>query len=108
MAKVTKHQAKDGSLHNTARECETHDRKLRIAPAMEKFVNSLPADAPGLGNVEGHPAIALEDLPKFLSEHAEQLRDAINNALVVRRPRKAKKVATPAAPAANDSELKAA
>jgi len=91
MAKVVKHEAKDGSLHNTARACEAHDRKLRIAPAMEKFVNGLAVDAPGLGtDSEGHPAIALEDLPKFLAEHAEQLRDAIIGALVLRRPRKVK------------------
>lgn len=99
MAKVVKHQAKDGSLHNTAKECDAHDRKLRIAPAMEKFVNGLGEKTAGIEiDDRGHPVIFLTDLPKFLSEHAEQIRDAVNNALVVRRPRKAAK-ATPSAAA---------
>lgn len=111
MAKVIKYLAKDGSLHNSAREQEAQDRKLRIAPAMEKFVNGLGTDAPGLTQATGDGgdygiSIDLADLPKFLAEHAEQLRDAINNALVTRRPRKAKapvapKVASPT-PAANE------
>lgn len=99
MAKVIKFQAKDGSLHNSAREQEAVDRKLRIAPAMEKFVNSLTLEAPGISSVEGVPAIPLENLPKFLAEHAELIRDSIVGALTVRRPRKAK-VAAPAPAAA--------
>lgn len=96
MAKVIKFQAKDGSLHNSAREQEAVDRKLRIAPAMEKFVNGLTLEAPGISSVEGAPAIALENLPKFLAEHAEIIRDSIVGALTVRRPRKPK-VAAPVA-----------
>ena len=100
MTKVTKYLAKDGSLHNTAREQEAADRKLRIAPAMEKFVNGLAATAPGVTTEEhtGSPLIRLEDLPKFLSEHAEAIRDSIVGALTVRRPRKPKAPAAPAAP----------
>jgi hypothetical protein len=103
MAKVVKHEAKDGSLHNTARACEAHDRKLRIAPAMEKFVNGLTAASPGLtddSDISGSGTLRIDlvDLPTFLAEHAEVLRDAINGALVVRRPRKVKpKPAEPAA-----------
>lgn len=113
MAKVVKHQAKDGSLHNTAKECDAHDRKLRISPAMEKFVNSLAADAPGLEmDDRANPVIYLTDLPKFLAEHAEQIRDAITNALTTRRPRKVKTPAVPkvasSAPAANEPQKDAA
>jgi hypothetical protein len=104
MAKVVKHQAKDGSLHNTAKECEAHDRKLRIAPAMEKFVNSLGAGSKGVSidheGEHGFFLIKLTDLPTFLSEHAEQIRDAITGALVVRRPRKAAKPKVAPTPAA--------
>ena len=103
--KVTKHQAKDGSLHDTARACEAHDRKLKLAPAMEKFVNGLTNDAPGLSSIDGRPAIALESLEKFLAEHAELLQAYIANALIVRKPRKAKKSE---APAANDAQAAAA
>lgn len=115
MAKVVKHQAKDGSLHDSAKACDAHDRKLRIAPAMEKFVNTITGDAPGLTqdiNERGDMGIFLTDLPKFLAEHAEQIRDAINNALVTRRPRKAKATPTPkvasSAPAANEPQKDAA
>ncbi len=111
MAKVVKHQAKDGSLHNTAKECDAHDRKLRIAPAMEKLVGSLAIDAAGMTadiNERGDPGIFLIDLPKFLAEHAEQIRDAINNALVVRRPRLKLAGKVKPAPAANEGQAKAA
>ncbi|MFK3741051.1 hypothetical protein [Massilia sp. TN1-12] len=101
--KVTKHQAKDGSLHDSAKLCEAHNRKLKLAPAMEKFVNSLAADAPGLGKTDNeHPVIYLEDLPAFLTAHAELLQATIVNATVVRKPRK------PKAPAANDGKAAAA
>lgn len=99
MAKVIKHQSKDGTLHNSARECDAHDRKLRIAPAMEKLVNGLAIDAPGVTiDDRDFPVVRLEDLPKFLAEHAEKIRDAITDALTIRKPRKPK--AAPAAPSA--------
>jgi len=101
--KVTKHQAKDGSLHDNAKLCEAHNRKLKLAPAMEKFVNGLAADAPGLGKTDSdHPVIYLEDLPAFLTAHADLLQAAIVNATIVRKPRKAKTAA------ANDSQAAAA
>lgn len=99
--KVTKHQAKDGSLHDTARLCEAHNRKLKLAPAMEKFVNGLPADTVGLTEDErGNPMIFLTNLPAFLTAHADALQAAIVNATIVRKPRKAK--------AANDEQKAAA
>ena len=95
MAKVVKHQAKDGSLHDTNRLCEIQDRKLKIAPAMEKFVNALAADTPSLSSTsEGGIAVYLEDLPTFLANNAEKLRDAITDALTIRKPRKPKAVPT--------------
>lgn len=106
MAKVTKHQAKDGSLWNTARECDAHDRKLRIKPAMVKFAEALAANSPGITtDHDGNPAIYMLDLPTFLTEHAEALRDAIDGALTVRRKPRAKKTAEkPAAAATGSSE----
>ena len=105
--KVTKHQAKDGSLHDSAKLCEAHNRKLKLAPAMEKFVNTLTESSPGLTNAENQPPTALffidlNDLPAFLTAHAEQLQAAIVAATVVRKPRK------PKAPAANDGQANAA
>ncbi|MEJ7805015.1 MAG: hypothetical protein WKG03_03715 [Telluria sp.] len=99
MAKVIKHQSKDGTLHNSARECDANDRKLRIAPAMEKLVSGLGAEAPGLTRSEDGTAfhVDLTDLSKFLAEHAEKIRDAITDALTIRKPRKPKAPASSAA-----------
>lgn len=95
MAKVTMHKANDGSLHNTAKECEAQNTKLRLAPAVDAYVNSLGATTtPGLKqDSNGGYSIAIEDLPKFLVEQADPLRKILNEALIVRRKRQAKKVA---------------
>jgi hypothetical protein len=85
------HQAKDGSLHKTAALCAEKNIQLRLAPAIDAFVEKLTAEQ--VGSVEGHPAIALEELPAFLIAHSTSLRKLLNDALIERKPRK--KDATP-------------
>ena len=86
MAVVKMHQASDGSLHKTKKDCDTHESKLRLQPAVEKFVNELPAEE--FGMADGQPVVLLAQLPEFLAKHADTLRVVLNRALVTPKPRK--------------------
>jgi len=93
--KVTMYQANDNSLHKSQKERDARNAELRLAPLAEAFVNNLPLDQ--ISKIEGHPAIALEDLPTFIVKNADALRKTLNEALIVRRKKAAKKqAATPA------------
>lgn len=100
--KVTMYEAKDGSLHKTPLACDAKNIELRLAPAIEAFVDALPGTAPGLTSLEAHGGgfhIELADLPTFLLAHSEALRKVLNDALIVKKPRKAKAASKPVAPA---------
>lgn len=95
--KVTMYEAKDGSLHKTPSACDAKNVELRLAPAIEKFVDSLTATTPGLTTSdEGSFHIHITDLPSFLLGQSEALRKVLNDALVVKKPRKGAAKPTPA------------
>jgi len=95
MAIVKMHQAKDGSLHKTAAQCAEHEVKIRLAPAIDKFLENIKMETPGLVNAaevsltEG-VFFDLAALPGFLVANAEELRKLLNGALVTPKPRKPK------------------
>lgn len=98
MKKVTVYQAKDGQKFDTPKECADHDKKLKLAPAIEAFSNKIRTDrfsATGVSsaNDDADRAIYIEDLAEFIAAHSEELTKALTEPLIVRRPRKVKKPA---------------
>lgn len=85
MTKVIMYKANDGSLHATSKEKDARNLQLRTEPAAEAFAASIYNDGAG-------PAVlgVREDLAEFIVTHADALRKLLNDALVVRRPRKAR------------------
>ncbi|MPQ56374.1 hypothetical protein [Duganella sp. FT27W] len=106
--KVTMYEAKDGSLHKTPSACDAKNVELRLAPAIEKFVDGLAPNAPGMTNTTESTTIQpfcieLGNLPQFLLGQSEALRKVLNDALVVKKPRKgAAKPASAPTPAPTD------
>ena len=96
MAKVTMHKATDGSLHETAKACDLRNQKVRLGPIVATFCDELLLEyTPGFSrDTDGDDVIHINDLPEFITEHAEQLRKVLAEALVARRPRKPKAVVT--------------
>lgn len=95
MAKVTMHKANDGSLHNTAKECEARNTTLRLAPTVEAFVTEIP-DEIFSGDSEGCDLLYRSDLSRFIIDNADALRKILNDALIVRRKKAIKKATAPA------------
>jgi hypothetical protein len=99
MTKVTMYQATDGSLHKTLKDKEAHNIKLRLKPAAEEFVSALTLDHFRRDD-NGNHVVYADNLSDFIVNNADALRKILNDVLVVRRSRKAKKPATSqAAPA---------
>lgn len=101
MAVVKMHQAKDGSLHKTAKECADHEAGLRLGPAVEKFVDSIGEEDlidAGAAEITSGVYIDLTTLPAFLVKHSATLRKLLNASLVSSRPRKGKEGEQPAKP----------
>ena len=92
MAVVKMHQAKDGSLHKTAVLCAEHNIQLRLAPAVDAFVEKLTPDnfvnADEVGPITGGVYIDLAKLPELLVKHSAELRKLYNDSLIERKPRK--------------------
>lgn len=102
MAVVRMHQAKDGSLHKTAALCSERNIQLRLAPAVDAFVNKLGpdnfVDADAVGPITSGLYLDLANLPALLITHSAELRKLFNDAMIDRKgPRKAKD-GQPAAP----------
>jgi hypothetical protein len=87
MAKVTLHKSSDGKLHDTATLCAKHEICLRVAKAADGTVFSAESFS---DDEEGNRILYAGDLTKFIVDNADILRKILNDALVARRPRKAK------------------
>lgn len=114
MAVVKMHEASDKSLHRTAKACAEHEIKLRLAPAIEKFVNDLPEST--FDNASNEPLTSgffldVAALPQLLIDNADALRGLLNRALVTPKPRKGEgkpRASRPAKPKAPAPESKPA
>lgn len=93
MAKVVMHKANDGTLFEKAKDCDTHNMKLRLKPTVKEFAENLDISSYGVERDDRENLVVfIEDLPDFIAAHADQLRNILNNALVIRKPRKVKKL----------------
>ena len=95
MAKVTMHEANDGSLHKKAKDCDAHNVKLRMAPALAELLGELHDNDARFRNVvaengDQFAGISTTDLACLIVDHADAIRKILNDALVSRRPRKPK------------------
>jgi hypothetical protein len=97
MAKVTMHQALDGSLHQTAKECEAHDARVRMEPEVLKFATGLAAPTNGFSfpapDGQTHVTVQPIDMASFLVENADTLRKIFNDAQIVRRAKRGSQAA---------------
>lgn len=93
MAKVVMHKANDGALFEKAKECDAHNVKLRLKPAVKEFAEGLGADSHGVTRTEHSHAVFIQDMPDFIAENADKLRAILNESLIVRKPRKTAKKA---------------
>lgn len=94
--KVTMYKATDGTLVATQKERDALNAKLRLKPAAEAFVSGLP-DGVFATDERDNAVIYVDDLALFIVNHADALRKLLNEAQVVRRPRKAKAKSAPQA-----------
>ena len=85
MAKVTRHEAMDGSLHKTAAICAKHDVAQRVKKAVGEAKN---LDLRLVEDTEGHMALSVNNLPEFIANNADAFRNILNSSLVARRTRK--------------------
>lgn len=84
MKKVTMYQANDGTTYAKAADAEARNNELRLAPLVEKFVNGLAENSTGVSiTSDDHYVVLLQNLPTFLTAHADALR-------VIFSPEKAK------------------
>lgn len=93
--KVVLHKSTDGVLHESAKLCAAHNVELRVSPAVEKLVEET-AKFPCEGGVfdtdeHGTPCLYVKDVSKWVAANHVALRKLLNDALIVKRPRKAKK-----------------
>ena len=97
MAKVIMFEAKDGSIHKTQKECEAVNLSLRLLPAARTFAHGVRADHVGVTTDENSYVVIQQcDLASFIVANADNLRKLLNDALIVKRPRKTKPVAAEA------------
>lgn len=90
MAKVTMHKASDGSLHEKAKDCEAINVRLRMIPALNALASGQVCGGAIHVNEDEHLVVYLTDIPVYLADHADAIRKILNEALVVRKPRKPK------------------
>ena len=87
MAKITMHKSSDGVLHETAKACNKHEVAQRVLKASESYADFIvPYD-----DFDDRTTVQVESLPLFIAQNADALRKILNDALIVKRPRKAKK-----------------
>ncbi|MDR9847093.1 hypothetical protein [Herbaspirillum huttiense] len=106
LLKVTKFQAVDGSLHDTAKAAELQNGKLRLAPVLDAYLAAQEASG-ALDPSEGQRGV----VHAFVLEHAGDLRELLNETLPERRgpsKNKAEKAAARDANAANAEANQAA
>lgn len=89
MAKVTLHKSSDGKLHDTATLCAKHEVSLRVSFAAKDATFNLSAAC--RVDDEQNDAVYASDLPQFIVDNADQLRNLLNGALIAKRVRKAAK-----------------
>lgn len=98
LLKVTKFQAIDGSLHDTAKAAELQNGKVRLTPVLEAYLEAKEAkeaDSSGL-NEQGK-----DFLMYFIIENAGDLRELLNEQMPERRGQSKNKAEAAAARAAN-------
>lgn len=91
--KVSMYKAADGTLFDKQKDMLAHNVKLRLKPAAQNFVASLPDNA-FTDTDAGATVVFKSDLADLIVDHADLLRSVLNDALIIRKPRK-KKAAAP-------------
>lgn len=92
--KVTLYKSTDGLIHETHKACAKREIELRVLPAVAALAEET-AKEPGDGGVfstneRGEPCLYVDDVPKWVASNAAALRKILNDALIAKRPRKAK------------------
>lgn len=88
--KVVLHKSTDGVLHESAKLCAAHNVELRVKTALAGV--SLNCDSLEDSD-RGSRVLYSEDIDKFIAANHVALRKLLNDALIVKRPRKARKSA---------------
>lgn len=86
--KVVLHKSTDGVLHESAKLCAARNVELRVLTAVAGI--TLNCDAMEAGDIASK-FLYEENIDKFIAANHAVLRKLLNDALIVKRPRKAKK-----------------
>ncbi len=85
--RVTLYKSTDGKLFETHEEFAKHEASLKIAQAADTAEFNTDAFS---DDDRGNRVLFLEDIPAFVADNADKLRAILNDAVVVKRGRKAK------------------
>lgn len=95
--KVVLHKSTDGVLHESAKACAKREVELRVLPAAQALVDRTVGQFDTLVDVgEVLFARPVDDtgdcVASWIASNADALRKLLNEALIAKRPRKAKKL----------------
>lgn len=89
MGRVTMYRSSDGELFSTVEECNAHEARIKMVPALEAIAGRAPAcDDMGLDNA----LLDTSDIATFIADNADDIRAILNDCVPAkRRGRKATK-----------------